>query len=113
MLDKIILLFTLFSFCFSHAQEDLSLDQLLLNSNQYTAQSLANRVFYQRSAMVADIPHFNMGINTATYPYFEQAILEMYFASNQSMYMKQNTLREKILPEYGRQKTTSSSNSKS
>lgn len=40
------------TFCF--AQEDITLDQLLINSGQFTQAGLNNRVLYQRSIMYAD-----------------------------------------------------------
>lgn len=78
------------TFCF--AQEDITLDQLLINSGQFTQAGLNNRVLYQRSIMYADIPHFNSGTNTATHPYFEQAILELYAASSQQYFANPSSL---------------------
>ncbi len=95
-----LLLFGLFISSFSFSQENINLDQMLANSGQYTAKNIDTRVLYQRSVMIADIPHFNQNDrNVANYHYFKQALQEMYISSNQLQYFSHKILEEKILPE--------------
>lgn len=58
-MKKFLLLKFIFIILFIQGQqEDITLDQLLINSGNYNKASLDSRALYQRSIMYADIPHY-------------------------------------------------------
>jgi hypothetical protein len=80
-----IALALLFSFSINSqttpAGENNSLDQQLSLVNQ---SSVTSGIIYERAVQIANLYNFNRTstFNTANYPYFKQALLEMNKASN-------------------------------
>ena len=77
--------------------ENISLDQQLSAVNQSTVTS---GIIYERAVQIANLYNFNKSIkfNTANYPYFKQALLEMNKASNGTKFITVDALKNLVAP---------------
>ncbi len=77
------------------AGENISLDQQLSAINQSTVTS---GLIYERAVPIANLYNFNQSVqfNTANYPYFKQALLEMYKASNGTKFITVEDLKNLV-----------------
>ncbi len=90
---KIILLFLVFiSINNLHAQQyETKIDSMLINIDK---TSLINNILYERSNTVAKLQQYNDSTNVSNVKYFEQALTDLYLASNKQLFMPSNIFKD-------------------
>ena len=83
----VIFILTIFNPILSQTSD---LDAMLTNVNQ---SSVTSGIIYERVMPFANLYNYNQAFDTATLGYFEQALSELYRASNQQKFMPHTSLR--------------------
>lgn len=98
MKKKFFTLVLLLLFATLHAQEPptFHVDSLLVNVDM---TSLTTGVLYDRAMPYSRLDIFNDSINIANTSFFEQALHELYLASEEQKFMPYRTLRELYAPD--------------
>ncbi len=89
------LLYLVFSFFLTYAQAQIppqtKIDSMLVNIDK---SMFASEVLYDRAVPFATLGTFNDSIKLSSTSHFEQALLELYKASNEEKFMSHHRLRE-------------------
>lgn len=91
-----LLIICITAYLCSFSQENVSLDQMLINIDK---SLITSGIIYERSAAFADLYHYNLTFDTADIPYFEQALNDLYIASNQTKFLSNSVLRQRYTPK--------------
>jgi len=101
MKNLLLILTATFFFAYGYAQEDydepeVSIDSLLVNIDK---TGFTSGVLYDRIFPWAQLNVFNDTVRIAHTKYFEQALLELYKASNEEKFLSHKALRHLYAPE--------------